>query len=159
MTAKAPPEPSAHQRRIDGEVDRHAQTLVALSQKIHANPETGFKEVQASQWLAALLEASGFTVERGVGGLSTSFRATLAGTANGPNVAILSKYDALPELGHACGHNIIATTGVGAGLAIATSGVPFAGRLTVIGTPAEEGGRGRSSWYVRASLTTLMQRS
>lgn len=143
MTANVPPKPSLHHQRIDTEVDRHAQTLVSLSQKIHANPETGFKEVQASLWLADLLEASGFTVERGVGGLSTSFRATLAGTAKGPNVAILSEYDALPELGHACGHNIIATTAAGAGLAIASSGLPFAGRLTVIGTPAEEGGGGK----------------
>lgn len=143
MTATVPPKPSPPQVRLDEEVDRHAQTLVALSQKIHANPETGFKEVQASRWLADLLETSGFAVERGVGGLSTSFRATFEGTMAGPNIAILSEYDALPELGHACGHNIIATTGVGAGIAIATSGLPFAGRITVIGTPAEEGGGGK----------------
>ena len=130
-------------RAIDGAADGLAPTLIALSQRIHANPEVGFQEKQASIWLADALEAGGFAVDRGVGGLDTAFRATKQGTSAGSTVAVLSEYDALPDLGHACGHNVIATCGVGAGLAVALSGVDFAGRLVVIGTPAEEGGGGK----------------
>lgn len=133
----------AQHHAIDAAVDHLASDLVSLSQRIHANPEVGFQEFQASAWLADALEVGGFAVERGVGGLETAFRATRVGNERGPTVAVLSEYDALPELGHACGHNVIATSGVGAGLAIAASNVNFHGRLVVIGTPAEEGGGGK----------------
>ena len=92
--------------------------LVALSHDIHAHPELAFNEHRASASLADALERGGLRVERGVGGLATAFRAALDGGEPGPTLAILAEYDALPGIGHACGHNIIATTAIGAGLAL-----------------------------------------
>lgn len=130
-------------RRIDAQVEREADALLELSHRIHANPEIRFEEVRASAWLADALEDRGFRVERGVGGLPTAFRATLAGSGPGPNVAVLCEYDALPEIGHACGHNVIATMGAGAAFALAPAMADLPGTLTVLGTPAEEGGGGK----------------
>jgi len=124
-------------------VDRLADELEALSHKIHAHPELGYQEVKACAWLTEFLGAQGFKVEKGVAGVDTAFRATLE-TGAGPTIAILCEYDALPGIGHACGHNVIATSGVGAGAALAAvkSQLPR-GRVLVIGTPAEEGGGGK----------------
>ena len=124
-------------------VDRLGDELEALSNRIHANPELGYQEVKASAWLAEFLEANGFKVERGMAGVETAFRATLE-TGEGPTIAILCESDALPGIGHACGHNIIATSGVGAGAALAAvkDRLPK-GRVQIIGTPAEEGGGGK----------------
>ncbi len=126
-------------------VDRLADELEGLSHRIHDTPELAFQEEQAHGWLTSFLERHGARVERGVGGLPTAFRATIAGRGAGPTVAIMAEYDALPGIGHACGHNVIATAGVGAGaaLAIALGQLPFAGQVCVIGTPAEEGGAGK----------------
>jgi amidohydrolase len=126
-------------------VDRLADDLERLSHQIHAHPELAFREEKAHEWLADFLAGHGAVVERGVGGLPTAFRATIPGAAAGPTVAIMAEYDALPGIGHACGHNVIATAGVGAGaaLALALGTLPFAGRVQVIGTPAEEGGAGK----------------
>src|SRR5947199_620543 len=125
-------------------VDRIADDLERLSHRIHASPELAFKEERAHAWLTEFLEKHGARVERGVGGLATAFRATIPGTGAGPTIAIMAEYDALPGIGHACGHNVIATAGVGAGAALAALGtLPFAGRIQVIGTPAEEGGAGK----------------
>src|SRR5213592_2103604 len=125
-------------------VDRIADDLERLSHRIHASPELAFKEERAHAWLTEFLEKHGARVERGVGGLATAFRATIPGTGAGPTIAIMVEYDALPGIGHACGHNVIATAGVGAGAALAALGtLPFAGRIQVIGTPAEEGGAGK----------------
>ena len=126
-------------------VDRLADELEQLSHRIHDHPELAFQEERAHAWLGELLEKHGATVERGVGGLPTAFRATVAGTGPGPTVAIMAEYDALPGIGHACGHNVIATAGAGAGAAIAAAlgRLPFPGRVQVIGTPAEEGGAGK----------------
>lgn len=130
--------------RIDQSVEREAATLLELSHRIHAHPEVRFEEHQASAWLCDTLEARGFAVERGVAGLPTAFRARLKGGAgDGPSIAVLAEYDALPGLGHACGHNIIATMGVGAGLALAPLMSELPGELVVMGTPAEEGGGGK----------------
>jgi amidohydrolase len=131
--------------KVAERVDALADELEALSHTIHDTPELAFHEIKASAWLADFLEKHGARVERGVGGLATAFRATIDGTGPGPTVAILAEYDALPGIGHACGHNIIATAGTGAGAAIAGAlgTVPFAGRIQVIGTPAEEGGAGK----------------
>ena len=129
--------------RIDAHVRREADALLELSHRIHANPEILFQEVQASQWLADSLEARGFRVERGVGGLPTAFRAVRDGVRPGPAVALLCEYDALPGMGHACGHNVIATMGAGAGFALAPLMDELPGRLVVLGTPAEEGGGGK----------------
>ncbi len=124
-------------------VDRLADELDALSRKIHDTPELGFAEVKACGWLSDFLGRQGFKVETGVGGVETAFRATIESGA-GPTIAILCEYDALPGIGHACGHNIIATSGVGAGAALAAlkDRLPK-GRIQVIGTPAEEGGGGK----------------
>jgi amidohydrolase len=125
-------------------VDRLADDLERLSHRIHDTPELAFKEEKAHNWLTEFLEKHGARVERGVGGLPTAFRATIAGAGAGPTIAIMAEYDALPGIGHACGHNVIATAGVGAGAALAALGaLPFAGRVQVIGTPAEEGGAGK----------------
>src|SRR5438067_3265141 len=124
-------------------VDRLADDLEKLSRQIHDNPELAYQEVKAAAWLADFLDKQGFTVERGVAGVATAFRATIE-TGEGPTVAILCEYDALPGIGHACGHNVIATAGVGAGAALAAlrDQLPK-GRVQVIGTPAEEGGGGK----------------
>jgi len=117
--------------------------LLATSHAIHAEPELLFKEHRASARLADELERGGLRVERGVGGLPTAFRAELDGGEPGPTLAILAEYDALPGIGHACGHNIIAASALGCGLALARSGQRFPGRVLIIGTPGEEGGGGK----------------
>ena len=131
--------------RVNQTVDRLADDLERISHRIHANPELAFKEEKAAAWLSEFLERQGAQVERGVGGLPTAFRATIPGRGPGATIAIMAEYDALPNIGHACGHNVIATAGVGAGaaLAAALTTLPFDGRIQVIGTPAEEGGAGK----------------
>jgi amidohydrolase len=131
--------------KIAAAVDRIADELEQLSLRIHANPELAFHEEKAAGWLSEFLAAHGARVERGVGGLPTAFRATIPGTGPGPTIAILAEYDALPGIGHACGHNVIAGAGAGAGAALAAAlqTLPFPGRIQVIGTPAEEGGAGK----------------
>ncbi|HEX9822276.1 MAG TPA: M20 family metallopeptidase [Methylomirabilota bacterium] len=134
---------SAVKDRIGQAVDRVAGDLERLSHRIHANPELAYQEVKAAGWLSDFLTAHGFTVERGVAGVETAFRATVD-TGPGPTVAILCEYDALPVIGHACGHNVIATAGAGAGAALAAVRDQLPpGRIQVIGTPAEEEGGGK----------------
>src|SRR5258707_5271703 len=131
--------------RVAETVDRLADELERISHQIHANPELCFEEHKAAGWLADFLARQGAAVERGVGGLPTAFRATIAGAGPGPTIAIMVEYDALPNIGHAFGHNVIATAGTGAGAAIAAAlrTRPFPGRIQVIGTPAEEGRPGK----------------
>ena len=128
---------------IDQAVDRLGDDLETLSLTIHANPELCYEEVKAAGWLTEFLGHRGLKVERGVGGVETAFRATIE-TGAGPTIAIMCEYDALPAIGHACGHNAIATAGAGAGAALAAlrDQLPK-GRVQVIGTPAEEGGGGK----------------
>jgi len=134
---------SALKDAVGQAVDRLANELEALSRQIHDNPELGYAEVKACGWLAEFLGQHGFKVEKGVGGVDTAFRATIE-TGAGPTIAILCEYDALPGIGHACGHNVIATSGAGAGAALAAVREKLpAGRIQVIGTPAEEGGGGK----------------
>ena len=121
-------------------VESHASELTALSQFLHDNPETGWKEVRSSAEVARVLSGFGFAIERRYLGLDTAIRATYG---SGPfTVGLVAEYDALPGLGHACGHNLIAAIAVGAGLAL--SRIADAAGLTVVvyGTPAEEGGGG-----------------
>src|SRR5438552_4264683 len=134
---------SAIKEQIAAAVDRVADELESLSRRIHDNPELGYQEFKAAGWLTEFLAGQGFKVERGVGGVETAFRATIE-TGDGPTIAILCEYDALPQIGHAGGHEAIATAGVGAGagLAAVRDKLPK-GRLHVIGTPAEEGGGGK----------------
>jgi amidohydrolase len=124
-------------------VDRLADELETLSRQIHDHPELAYQEVKACGWLGDFLARQGFKVEKGVGGVDTAFRGTIE-TGDGPTIAILCEYDALPGIGHACGHNVIATSGVGAGAALAAVKAQLPkGRIQVIGTPAEEGGGGK----------------
>jgi amidohydrolase len=129
---------------IDRAVDACAGDLLALSGQIHAHPELRFEEHKASGWLADFLEQRGHTVERGVAGMSTALRAR-AGVrrAGAPTAAILAEYDALPGVGHACGHNLIAVSAVGAFVAAAAVAETVGGDVVLLGTPAEEGGGGK----------------
>src|SRR6266571_155647 len=128
---------AAVRERVAASRDR----LIALSHRIHAHPELAFEEERAAAWCAEALDAAGFAVERGVGGLPTAF---VARAGSGPlHLAICAEYDCLPGIGHACGHNIIAAIGVGAGLALADIADDAGLTIDVIGTPAEEGGGGK----------------
>jgi amidohydrolase len=117
-------------------VDSRSQELSGLSSKIHANPELGFKESKAAAWLVQYLEKNGFSVERGICGLPTAFRGSYG--EGKPSIALLAEYDALPKMGHACGHNVIASSAVGAAVAAKLAIDRFGGKIDVIGTPAEE---------------------
>jgi amidohydrolase len=133
----------ALKRRVADAVERLGDELTALSLDIHAHPELAFEETRAADRIGRFLTEQGFKVEAGVGGIPTAFRASLE-TGPGPTLAILCEYDALPGVGHACGHNVIAAAGAGAGAALmaARDGLP-SGRVVVIGTPAEERGGGK----------------
>jgi amidohydrolase len=113
-------------------------SLIELSHRIHANPELGYEEVQASAWLAEILTDGGFSVEAGACDIPTAF---IARTGSGPlHLGICAEYDALPSIGHACGHNIIAAIAVGAAMAAASVADDVGLTVSVIGTPAEEPG-------------------
>ncbi|MEA2621495.1 MAG: hypothetical protein QOH61_405 [Chloroflexota bacterium] len=115
--------------------------LVGLSHWIHANPELGYEEVLASGWVAEWMAAAGFEVRRGVAGLETALAASYG---PGPfHVVLCAEYDALPAVGHACGHNVIAASSVGAAIALAAVSEELGLRVTLLGTPAEEGGGGK----------------
>lgn len=122
-------------------VDAERAALLALSGKIHAHPELAYSEHRAAGWLTEYLESRGLTVERGAYGLETAFAAR-AGSGR-PRIAVLCEYDALPGIGHACGHNIIAASGAGAGVALSALLGESGGSIVVLGTPAEEGGGGK----------------
>lgn len=124
-------------------IDDLSAELIQISSTLHANPETAFKEFRSAALLCDTLDGYGFAVERGVGGLETAFRAEAQGNGSGPAIAILAEYDALPDIGHACGHNIIATSAIGAAIAVKQVLGELPGRVVVIGTPAEEGGGGK----------------
>jgi amidohydrolase len=126
---------------IDRAVDAHTDELVALSRRIHEHPELRFEEHNASAWLADFVASCGHSVERGVAALPTAFRARAG--QGGPRVAILAEYDALPGVGHACGHNLIAAGAVGAFVAAASVAEAAVGEVVLLGTPAEEGGGGK----------------
>lgn len=125
---------SAAQERFDSSRDE----LFELSRRIHADPELGFEEVKASTWLCEMLDQAGFAVEKGICELPTAFRAR---AGSGPlHIAICAEYDCLPGIGHACGHNIIAASAVGAAVAAAKVADECGLTISVIGTPAEEAG-------------------
>src|SRR6266511_904794 len=125
-------------------VEALRQELVDISLDIHAHPELNYHEYHAAQVLADALEQHGFEVERGVGGVETAFRGVMrGGNGDGPTVALLAEYDALPGIGHGCGHNLIAMSTLGAGLGAMAAMRSLPGRLIVLGTPAEDGGVGR----------------
>ena len=123
-------------------VDAMRDELLRISHEIHARPELAFEEHAAAELLVAALRGAGLEVEAGAHGLETAFAAEF-GAEGAPCVAVLAEYDALPGIGHACGHNLIATSGVGAGLALHALGERLPGRVRVLGTPAEEHGCGK----------------
>jgi len=123
-------------KEIQAEVEAHRQELIDLSLKIHANPEVGWQEEKSSGWLADYLEKNGFKVERGICDLPTAFRARYG--QGKPVIAIMAEYDALPGVGHGCGHNIIGTIAVGAGTAAKLAAEQAGGTILVFGTPTEE---------------------
>ena len=130
--------------RSDAAIEESRQALFGLSKDIHAHPELNYQEHYSSSALAGFLESRDFQVERGVGGLETAFRATIPGGAGeGPTIAVLAEYDALPEIGHGCGHNLIAMGAMGAALGLQANAQDLPGTAVVIGTPAEEGGGGK----------------
>lgn len=127
---------------IRGAVDALGPTLLAASHDLSAHPEVSFEEHRSAAALADLVESRGVAVVRGAHGLDTALRAEV-GDPEGPTLAVLSEYDALPGVGHGCGHNVIATAGVGAFLALAAVADRLPGRVVWLGTPAEEGGGGK----------------
>jgi amidohydrolase len=124
-------------------IDSISGELIDLARRIHANPEIAFREVQSSRWLAEALNRNGFQTQLGIADLPTAFRAEANGSGSGPTVAFLAEYDALPEIGHACGHNLICTGALGAGIGLAAVMGTVPGKVVVFGTPAEEGGGGK----------------
>jgi amidohydrolase len=136
--------------RVCAAVDERAEKLRAAARELHAHPELGFDEHHAHDVLTDLLEGDGLEVDRGAFGLPTAFRSRAGET--GPSVAVLCEYDALPGIGHACGHNVIGTAGVGAGLAAAAVASRAGGRVVILGTPAEEGGGGKQLMVDKGAL-------
>jgi len=127
--------------RLAAEVDGRADVLLDVSRRIHAQPELGYEEQFAHDLLTGVLEEAGLAVTRAARGVDTAFEARAGGI--GPLVAVVCEYDALPGIGHACGHNVIAAAGLGAGLAAAALAEELGGQVLVVGTPAEEGGGGK----------------
>ncbi|MFD1212640.1 M20 family metallopeptidase [Arthrobacter sp. GCM10027362] len=123
-------------------VERWHDAVLALARGIHAHPELSFAEERSAEAIAALLEEAGFAVERGAGGLPTAFTATYG--SGELTVGLCAEYDALPRIGHACGHNLIAGASVAAALALAPHADELGITLRVIGTPAEEHGGGKA---------------
>jgi len=121
---------------VTGEIDAHHHRLSELSLKIHSNPELAFQENKAVTWLTEYLKENGFSIEQGICGLPTAFRGSYG--QGEPVIAILAEYDALPKLGHACGHNLIAASAVAAGVASKLAMDRCGGSILVIGTPGEE---------------------
>ena len=120
--------------------------LVELALDIHAHPELNYQEQHAASLLSEILEKHGFQVERGVGGVETAFTATLPGGAgDGPTVAVLAEYDALPDIGHGCGHNLIAMAAIAAGLGLTANLDKLPGRAMVIGNPADSAAGGQTT--------------
>ena len=117
-------------------VELQRQQLIQLSLNIHDNPELGFEEEKASAWLTGYLEDNEFHVERGIAGVATAFRATYG--QGSPRIALLAEYDALPKIGHGCGHNIIAASAVGAAVGSKPIIDRLGGNIVVLGTPGEE---------------------
>ena len=122
-------------------IDALSTGLLDVSHDIHAHPELNYEEHHAHAVLTDFLQAQGIAPERSAYGLATAFNAQVGGS--GPQVAVLCEYDALPGVGHACGHNVIAAAGLGAGIAAASVAEQLRGTVRIMGTPAEEGGGGK----------------
>lgn len=139
----SPAHPELPVAQVSAAIDARATSLREVNRKIHNNPELGYKEAKAHDTISDLLEQEGFQVKRHAYGLDTSFEAEYG--SGGRLVVFCAEYDALPGIGHACGHNLIATSSIAGFIALAEAikqlGVP--GRVRILGTPAEEGGAGK----------------
>lgn len=124
--------------KIDAVIQQIGHEVKELALKIHENPELGHEEFKACKWQMELLEKYGFSAEDNFCGIPTAYRAVYKGSKPGIKIAMLAEYDALAGLGHGCGHNLIAATSVGSGIAIKELVDEFGGEIHVIGTPAEE---------------------
>ncbi len=126
-------------QRIWQVADQIAPKLFELSDWMYRNPEIGHQEFQSSERLANMLKEHGFTVQKPYAGMETAFRAEYSSGIPGPTIAILAEYDALPGIGHGCGHNIIGTGAIGAAISLKEGTPNLPGKLVVFGAPAEEG--------------------
>lgn len=155
MTAEATTtaRPQRVRERILGSIAAQLPTLIDYSERLHANPELGWQEHQASEWTAELLEQHGFTVERGYLGFPTALRAVFGN--GGRRIGLMAEYDALTGLGHACGHNIISAISVGAAIALSAFAVEHNLTVELYGTPAEEGGGGKIELLKRGAFAGL----
>ena len=140
-------------KRAMAEIDSRREELIDLSLRLHANPEVAFQEVKSAALLCDYLEANGFAVERGICQIPTAFRATYG--SGSPRVAFLAEYDALPGVGHGCGHNIIGTASSAAGVALRGLVAETGGTVLVIGTPAEEAAGGKVYLAARGAFDGL----
>jgi amidohydrolase len=133
--------------RIAQLVAEHREEILGVSHCIHADPEPAFEEHHAAALVAETIERHGYTVEHPAGRLATAVRGRLTGGlgGDGPTIAVLAEYDALPGLGHGCGHNTMAASGVGAAIALAGVAPAFRGQVVFLGTPAEERGSGKAT--------------
>ena len=130
-------------KRVCERIDAVAEELIEVSRAIHGRPELAFEEHFACETLSSALSDHGLAPATGVFTLPTAFEAQINADTAGPTVAILAEYDALPGIGHACGHNIIATSALGATLGLAAVADTLPGQVRLIGTPAEERGGGK----------------
>lgn len=124
--------------RIIAAIDRERDVILGVGDEIHANPELGMEEVKASALMTQTISRYGYEVERGTGGISTAFKAIRGGKGSGPAIAFLAEYDALPVLGHACGHNLIASSNLAAAIGLGEVIAELGGEVMLVGTPAEE---------------------
>lgn len=137
---------------VTREIDRRRDEIIQASLDIHGLPELAFQEHKAVQRLCSWLEDNDFQIDLGIAGLPTAFRATHRGQPYGPTIALLAEYDALAQIGHACGHNIIGTASAAAAIAVGTVMNGLQGQIVVLGTPAEEGGGGKVIMIERGAL-------
>jgi amidohydrolase len=146
LAGTPPAEPFSGQKAaIAAAVEAARDEILDLSARIHAHPEPAFEERQAAAWVAEAIARHGYAVTQPAGRVPTAIRATLTGGRGpgGPKIAILAEYDALPGLGHGCGHNLMAASGVGAAIGLAALAPEIAGEIVFLGTPAEERGSGK----------------
>lgn len=142
-------------QRVIEEVERLRDELIRVSDDIHAHPETAFEEHYAADLLTRVAQQHGMSIQKGIADLPTAFRAERRGAGPGITVAFLAEYDALPGLGHACGHNIIGAAALGAALAVAHVIDELPGRVVLLGTPAEEKGGGKMLLVDRGAFTDI----
>jgi amidohydrolase len=153
MTANKPVESSEQRPRVLASVAAHKASLIRLSEELHANPELGWQEHQAAALTAGYLEANGFAVERAYLGFPTAIRAVYGSGKR--RIGLMAEYDALPGLGHACGHNIITAISCGAALALTEFVKEWDLTVELYGTPAEEGGGGKIELLKRGAFAGL----